>query len=472
MNLSSETVVPGRDDNPYMGFVTYIEDGTCDAPGRVLGDPEPMSLVGSTFLSTRSLSPGTHTILACFSGADGLNASFGSATHEVTPASTDATITLTPTSQQYSDGVSIKVTVTPAPVAGIAPSGTVQISVNGTTVTPAGGSALGSDGTVTLSSVALDLPAGTYPVTASFTSADETRFLSTTATSANVTVAKEDAQIVYGTANPEAVKVSTAGGALNANALTLAIGVKELEPDTANAPGTAAVGNIANSGLTVTLLPVGPGSSYVLSCSPTGTSGTGYAAQRNFSCKNQVPVAVNVYEVAATVTSNYYVASGYNDVMTVYDPSLGFATGGGTFMIDGDRVRFGLNLKYKKGGAGAKGSIMIVRQHADGSRSELVSNALNSNVALGEDPSVPMGWAAISGKSTYTTWDSKTKSSETQGGQEFVLYVEDRNDPGGGTDRVWVGGPGALRLPGTPSTARANTVPLAGGNVSAPHQGR
>ena len=471
VSLSTETVVPGRDDAPYMGLVDFVEDGTCDAPGRVLEANVHVSFKGKTFASVRDMSPGTHTILGCYRGADGLNASYASGTHEVTAAATTATITLTPTSQQYSDRVSIKVAVTPAPVSGIAPAGTVQISVNGTAVTPAGGSALGADGTVTLSDVQLNLPAGSYPVSASFTSADETRFLSATATSVNVTVTKEDAAIVYAGGNLEALKVSAPGGGLNANALSFAIGVKELEPDVANTPGTTGLGNIANSGLTVTLLPVGPGTSYVLTCTASGTTGTGYAAQRNFNCKNPTSIAVNVYEVEAAVTGNYYTAAGYNDVFTVYDPSLGFATGGGTFLIDGERVRFGLNLKYKKNGSGAKGSIVVVRQHANGTRSELVSNALSSDVALGEDPSVPMGWAAMSGKATYTTWNATTKSYVTVGGQEFVLYVEDRNDPGVGPDRAWVGGPGAIKLPGTPATARANAVPLTGGNVSAPHRG-
>ena len=185
---------------------------------------------------------------------------------------------------------------------------------------------------------------------------------------------------------------------------------------------------------------------------------------------------MNVYEVQATVTGSYYAAAGYTDVFTVYDPSLGFATGGGTFLIGGDVARFGISLKYKRsanGGSasGAKGTIVVVRKHADGTTSELTSNALSSDVAIGEDPSVPMGWAAIAGKATYTSWNPATSAYETVGGQPFTLYVEDRNNPGTGTDRVWVGGPSALKLPGTPSTARANAVALTGGNVSAPHRG-
>ena len=90
--------------------------------------------------------------------------------------------------------------------------------------------------------------------------------------------------------------------------------------------------------------------------------------------------------------------------------------------------------------SGAKGTIVIVRKHADGTTCELTSNALSSDIALGEDPSVPMGWAAIAGKATYTSWNATTSTYETVGGQPFTLYVEDRDPPGTGTHRVSVVG--------------------------------
>ena len=72
-------------------------------------------------------------------------------------------------------------------------------------------------------------------------------------------------------------------------------------------------------GLTVSLSPIGPGSTYALSCSPTGVSGTGYATTRSFTCKNPDALSVNVYAVQATLTSDYYQATQYEDVVTVYD---------------------------------------------------------------------------------------------------------------------------------------------------------
>jgi len=467
--------VPGRGRSITTGTMSIIEGGTCTEPAKVVSSSERIGEFGESELDVNANAIGTHTVTVCYSGADGLLPSDGSATYTVTAAATTTTVSVSPPTQQYSDRVSLEATVSPAGVNDLTASGTVQFTIDGVTV-PGGPVALGSGGIATLANVQLTLAPGTYAVAAQFTSADPTVFTSSNGSGASVTVTKEDASILYGAANPPALQVSAPGGALNAGALSLAFGVKEKEPDVAVAPGTTGVGDISTSGLSVTLLPVGPGSSYVLACTLGGVTGTGYAVTRSVTCTNAAAIAVNVYEVQATVTGAYYTAGDYTDVFTVYDPSLGFATGGGTLLIDGDVARFGINLKYKKSGnggsaSGAKGTIVVVRKHADGTTSELTSNALSSDVAIGEDPSVPMGWAAIAGKATYTTWNAATSAYETVGGQPFTLYVEDRNNPGTGTDRVWVGGPGALKLPGTPSTARANAVALTGGNVSAPHRG-
>jgi predicted RNA-binding protein with TRAM domain len=223
----------------------------------------------------------------------------------------------------------------------------------------------------------------------------------------------------------------------------------------------------------VSLLPIGPGSIYVLTCSATGVTGSGYATTRNFTCKNPAALPVNVYAVQATLTSDYYQAVQYEDVVTVYDPVAGFVTGGGTFRIGGDLVRFGINLKYKTNGktiTATQGSVFAVRHQANGHKSRFESTALNSAIAIGEDPTVPMGWGVVSGKGTYTTWDAAKSSDVTLGSQAFTVYVEDRGEPGNGTDRVWMGGPGVLTLPGTLATAAANAVALTGGNVSVPHR--
>jgi hypothetical protein len=96
------------------------------------------------------------------------------------------------------------------------------------------------------------------------------------------------------------------------------------------------------------------------------------------------------------------------------------------------------------------------------------SNALYG-LALGSDPNTPMGWASFSGKATYLEpgW------SQPLGNYQFKAYIEDRDEPGTGTDRAWIevldkdGNVVVVMSIGRPATA--NAVWLGGGNVAVPH---
>ena len=458
---------------PSTGRVMFIDGdgGSCTAPRIMLAAAVPI-VNGSASLSTTALSIGTHSIGACYLGGDGLSPSGSDrASLEVTAAPTTTVLSLTPSSQQYSDHVTLEASVTPVSVNGHTAAGVVQFTIDGALV--GGAVAVGADGKATLPNVQMAYAPGSHSVGAQFTPTNQTLFQSSTATAANLTVTKEDASIVYSADNTTAMKVTTSGSPLAVNGLTLQLGVKETEPDAAGTGTTGIGSNIPGVSVAVSLLPVGPGSVYALTCTATGTSGAGYATTRNFTCKNPAALPVNVYVVQATLTSAYYQATQYEDVVTVYDPVAGFVTGGGSFRMGGDLVRFGINLKYKsntKGSTVTQGSVFAVRHHANGRKSRFESNSLNSAVAVGEDPAVPMGWAVVSGKSTYKTWDAATSSEVTLGGQPFTVYVEDRGEPGAGVDRVWMGGPGVLALPGTLSTAKASAVTLTGGNVAVPHK--
>jgi predicted RNA-binding protein with TRAM domain len=445
--------------------VTFIEGGSCAAPTTTYASNISLNAIGHAAFSTANLAAGTHTVIACYGGSAGFQLSEGSDSHTVNPGPTVTTLTVTPSSQQYSDRVTFNATVTPSQVNGVSVTGSVQFKLNGTNIgSPV---ALAADGTASLADAQVRLGQGTYTADAVFTTTNPT-FASSNG-SASLSVSREDADVRYDEANPAALQVSSAGGSLNAGALSFSIGVQEHEPDVAVSPGTAGSGSVLNAGLAVSLLPVGPGSSYTLTCTATGVSGTGYAAVRGFTCTNPAAIAVNVYEVHATVTGAFYTGE-YSDEFAVFDPSLGFVTGGGTVSIDGDRVRFGLTTKYKKNGDGAKGNLMVVRHHADGTTSSFTSNALSA-IAIGEDASVPMGWAAVTGKSTYTTWDPAAHGYVTVGNQSFTVYVEDRDNPGNGNDRVWVGGPAKLSLSGTPATARINAATITAGSITVPHRG-
>jgi predicted extracellular nuclease len=152
-------------------------------------------------------------------------------------------------------------------------------------------------------------------------------YLAATGLEQSFNIAKATATVTFDLGNPAALQVSAPGGSLNAGLLTLKVYV------------ASAAGNINNAGLTVTLTPLAGGASYTLVCSSTPASGT----TKTFTCTNTgFSIPVGTYDVTATITGGYYTGEGY-DGFTVYDPSLGFATGGGWFYWPGttDKTTFG-----------------------------------------------------------------------------------------------------------------------------------
>ena len=73
--------------------------------------------------------------------------------------------------------------------------------------------------------------------------------------------------------------------------------------------------------------------------------GVGY--QRRNPHERKPPGPIGLEPPGVKETEPDAASTQYEDVVTVFDPVAGFVTGGGTFRIDGDLVRFGINLKYK-----------------------------------------------------------------------------------------------------------------------------
>jgi hypothetical protein len=229
-------------------------------------------------------------------------------------------------------------------------------------------------------------------------------------------------------------------------------------------------GDINNAVVSMELVAVGPGPGATGACSRVGDNGqTGYAKIAEFECTFD-HVGVNTYLVQATVAGDYYAGGPAEDVLVVYDPSLGFTTAGGWFYWPGstDKTNFGYTMKYNKKGNKVQGSLLLIR-HTGAGNYRIKSNALYG-LALGEftqNGSV-IGWASFSGKCTYQvpSWD------EPEGNHEFLVYVEDRGEPGAGIDKFWIevqddGGHLSLNTP-----VAGNLVTLDGGNVVVPHQAK
>jgi hypothetical protein len=308
----------------------------------------------------------------------------------------------------------------------------------------------------------IDLPDGAYTIRT--TVSDD--YGGTTIIDAVIYVEPEDATVAFNGDNPVAMPVATSGGV--SGPFSLEVLVTETEPDLPAEPaGGVAPGDIALANVAIILVPVGPGSSMSpLSCSTT-VAPIGYAGEMTMVC-DFTDIPVNVYTVQVTVSGGYYVDAG-EDVLVIYDASLGFTTGGGWFYWPGteDKTNFGYTMKYNKKAKNVKGNLLLIRHMPDGSIYRVKSNALYG-LALGDTGA--FGWASFSGKATYLEpgW------LEPIGNQKFLVYVEDHGEPGKDADRFWVevqdkdGDPVPLSMS---RSAEVNAETLDGGNVVVPHGG-
>jgi uncharacterized repeat protein (TIGR01451 family) len=308
----------------------------------------------------------------------------------------------------------------------------------------------------------MDLPEGAYTIR---TTVSDDYGAATTVESV-LNVLPEDATIVFDESNPVAVLVMAPGG--NSEPFSLTVYVTETEPDTTADPAGAPVpGDISRANVSMSLVPVGPGSSVnPLSCT-TSFSPSGYAGEMTVMC-DFAKVPVSTYTVQVVVDGGYYDGA-YEDVLTVYDPSLGFTTGGGWFYWPGttDKTTFGYTMKYNKKGKNVKGNLLIIRHMDSGSLYRLKSNALYG-LALGDTGEFT--WASFSGKATYLEpgWP------EAIGNHQFVVYAEDNGEPGSGSDRFWIevqAKDGTIMGLSIPRQAIDNAIILRGGNIIVPHGG-
>src|SRR5437667_3536105 len=416
----------------------------------------PCALVsGATFSSS-----GAGTCKVQASGAVTTNYLAASPQQDVTiPKAPTTTAGSAPGAVQYSDKVNLSATVSAASLSGL--TGSVEFFMNGTSQ---GSSPINTSGVATLSpQVLLGASASNYPVSAKFTSTSTNFQDSPVSATQSPTVTTEDATVTYGAGNPEAAPVLSPGGSSGPFSISVAVAETSPEP---NGGGLAMPGDINKADVSITLTPVGPGAPPT----PTSCTSSVSSSTKTFTC-NFNAVAVNTYSVVASVTGNYYKGF-WEDVVTVYDPSLGFTTGGGTIAWPGtgDKTNFGYTMKYNKNLTNVQGSLLLIRHLPDGSIYRVKSNSVGGlSIGQGQDPNVPTGWASFTGKATYLQpgW------ADPVGNYSFIVYVEDRNQPGTGFDRFWLqvkdgGGSlvGALSIsPDGPTNAQG----LTGGNIVVPH---
>jgi hypothetical protein len=129
--------------------------------------------------------------------------------------------------------------------------------------------------------------------------------------------------------NPIAIQVASPGGAAPLFSITVTI-------SQANDGHDGDLGLIDLGDLSFSLKPVGGGSGPAIAGSEVSDG--------VFKFDIPAGLAVETYSLEVTLDNEYFTAPKLEDVLVVYDPSLGFTTGGGWFYWPGtgEKTNFGL----------------------------------------------------------------------------------------------------------------------------------
>jgi uncharacterized repeat protein (TIGR01451 family) len=427
-------------------------------------------------VTSSATSPILNTATVQSSTADPSTPNIGMASTTIRKRLVQLTYTGDP-SAQYSDPAKMKATLfdvtdpsNPTPI----PNKTITFSLGGqifTAVTDATGTA--ATGTTVLDR--LNQPAALKTVYTSF--AGDSLYSSAT-DSDPYSVLLEDATITMIT--PAAVPIST-----TSTDVPLELTVVE---DTSDGYPSSAFTSPAPSGLfgldnarpiDVVAKSVTNGST-AATCTATDTTRQANPSIALAHCTLH-GVTPDVYELTATISGSYFQGSGLG-ALTVYNPALGFTTGGGWYTDpnNGYRYNFGFNAKILKSGQ-PQGSMLVITRTPQGIY-EVKSNAM-STLAIAKDFLTNTFWTAtFTGKATYSVPPSQPLlwcGARKCGDYRFTTYVEDRREPGGGYDRFWtevVNSPTAtggfankpVDLFYMPQPANANAATIDNGNIQVP----
>jgi hypothetical protein len=261
-------------------------------------------------------------------------------------------IVVAPASVQYSDAVTLQANVSALAFPGQPLAGSVQFFVGGT---PVGQSAL-ANGVATLQLTA-NMAAGSYNVTAQFTSANAS-YLDAASAAATLTVAREDAATAYtGDAS-----LLTAGP--NVNTATVRLGA-HLTPE---ADGAGFAGDLTKATVTFELFK----SNNTTATPDLVVSGVAVDANGDaVATVEGVQADTYIVNVRVDATNQYWKANPVGvGVLNIAVPSDEMRSGGGGWVADAasanGRANFGFNVSAGKKDGQVKGNFTLVFRGADG----------------------------------------------------------------------------------------------------------
>ncbi|MFL6332458.1 MAG: HYR domain-containing protein [Pyrinomonadaceae bacterium] len=327
-----------------------------------------------------------------------------------------ATVVVAPASAQYSDAATLQASVNAPAFPGQQLAGTVQFFVNGNPV----GQATLANGVAAMQ-FPLNLPAGTYAVTAQFTSTN-VFYLGGSSAPAALNVTRENTATAY--AGDAALL--TAGP--NVNNATVLLGA-HLTPE---ADGAGFAGDLTKAAVTFALFKMN---------NATGTpdlvvSGVAVDANGDAQASLQgVPADTYLVDVRVDDANKFWVANPSSvGVLNIAVPTDDQRSGGGGWVADASsangKANFGFNVSSGKKEEQVKGNFTLVFRGTDGFNYVVKSNTwqdgyLQFAAEPGVNPAVYTR-SEFNGRCNVQKVDSATgQTVETWGNYSFEAYTTD-----------------------------------------------
>jgi hypothetical protein len=433
---------PVYSDNCNIASVSWVMTGATTGSS---------SLTGINHLGTQSFNLGVTTIT--YSVKDSAsNTSTCSFTVTVNPASTVSSVTVNPSTVQYSDQVTFTATIaggagTCVPNAAVSVTFTVGTQVMGTVAMTSVGSNL--VGTLTTELLEPTLSAGNPPagqmspyishtVTATFNTIDP-HYAVTNNPTASLVINQEDARASYS----GILFVATASSSTTSAPVLLTATIKDINAVPVDPAYDAFAGDIRNarvkfvnrdnnSDISGWLIPT------LINNSDSRIGSVSYLW--NVSLGNQASVATTV---GIVVDNGYYFrnTSDDNSVVTVYKPVGDFISGGGyiiptssagTYASDpGTKTNFGFNVKYNNNATNLQGKMNFIFRRTVAGELHTFQIKANSLQSLGVNVTdASRKTAQFLAKSTLTDITDPLNPISLGGNKGLFVNIIDRGEPG------------------------------------------
>jgi hypothetical protein len=233
-----------------------------------------------------------------------------------------------------------------------------------------------------------------------------------------LTVTTEDVVARLAQSDPHAVAAVKVSKTMGAPQLVFSARVTEV--------ADGSYGDISKAHATLSLSGVGSGGNASFPCVSTKVQAATATTPGSLlvSCTVPAGTPVDVYQVTLGVNGGYYTGSDF-DVLSVYDPSAGGSTGGGTITTgSGGFAEIAYSAQYLKNGKQVQGSVLYLAEDAAGNVLHVLKGNAMSGLAISGTTATVSGKATLDGVGNYRYIITGVDNSAPSSGSNPDLYTQ------------------------------------------------